>query len=226
MLFRSRQIKSTIPTAVHEGGSADSLQQKTERTVNTDISDYPEEDIENHAPGPVGSEIKDIALEREDDEPPSSDEETMARTQVTQLILYRRRSNRIATYLQNQTRRTRRNRLGRHRGIVRLVPGAPVRTRLVRIAALGNGYGLLCPPGSYVQVRRNFNYTGSRAGDAAALGGTPPQHVWHHYHDFVPAATPNAGFGTMYLLRIVQHLPGHRGGVYQWNNTPGNRRYG
>jgi hypothetical protein len=225
-LKKKQKVNNTILNAVQGGGSADAVQQKTEKNANTDISDCLEEDIESHTTGPVRSEIKDIALEREDDEPPYSDEEAMAQTQVTQLQPSRRRSNRIATNLQNQARRTRRNRLGRHRGIVRLVPGGPVRTRRMRVAALGGRYGLLCPVGSYAQVRRNFNYTGSRAGDAAALGGTPPGHVWHHYHDFVPSATPNAGHGTMYLLRIEQHLPRHLGGVYQWNHTPGNRRYG
>ncbi len=174
-------------------------------------------------------------LEQDDSEMAEGDEEeselpatdvTVTQPKVMQLVRGPRQSNRIASYRQNNARRDRRRRGARNRPVIRFVPGARVRTFLVGgIAALGGGTGLRCPAGSYVNRVNNFNYTGSRAGDIAALGGTPRGYVWHHHHDFVSTG-PNAGHGTMMLLRIIDHLPGHRGGVYQWNHTPAHGAYG
>jgi A nuclease of the HNH/ENDO VII superfamily with conserved WHH len=180
-------------------------------------------------------DAKSAELEEDDSEMTEGDQEeselpmtdtTVTQPKVMQLVKHKRQSNRIASYRQNNARRDRRRRAARNRDVIRFVPGARVRTFLVGgVAALGGGTGLQCPIGSYVRRQNNFNYTGSRAGDIAALGGTPRGYVWHHHHDFVSTG-PNAGHGTMMLLRIVDHLPGHRGGVYQWNHTAAHGAYG
>jgi hypothetical protein len=198
-----------------------------------EVPESQEEDLENNAPEAEveaaaqgeGSGEQQGEQEGEPDEIGEEEEaetaEPVAQAKVAQLGKVKR-SKRIATYAQQTARRDRKRRLGRHVEVDRFVPGAAVRTfRMGGIAALGGGTGLICPRGSYVRRRYNFNYTGSRAGDAAALGGTPPGHVWHHFHDFVSTGA-NTGHGTMILLRIANHLPGHRGGVWQWNNTPAN----
>jgi hypothetical protein len=132
-----------------------------------------------------------------------------------------KRSNRIASIELVRARKQRDKRAGRNEDIVRFVPGGKAQTRLEYVAGLGGGKGLICPVGSFVRVKRNFVYQGSRAADFAALGGTPAGMVWHHAHDFVSTGV-NTGKGSMYLLPIGQHRPGHRGGVWQFNNTPGN----
>nr|WP_281284262.1 DUF4157 domain-containing protein [Exilibacterium tricleocarpae] len=149
----------------------------------------------------------------------------VAQANVAQLAKKRavlRRSGRIAEMEQKKARARRSQRGARYKTIVRYQGGVKPATYQRWVPALG-GNGLVCPRGSYEEKIRQFQYTGSRAGDNARLG-TRKGYVWHHSHDFVSTG-PNAGYGTMFLLPISSHRLSHRGGVYQWNRTPGNRRY-
>jgi hypothetical protein len=143
-------------------------------------------------------------------------------TQGTVAQLGRGKSNRIASYQQIKARNERTRRKARSSELVRFVPGARPRTTLRAGSVLvGGGSVLNCPVGTYLR-RVKLAYTGSRAGDIVALGGTPPGFVWHHHHDYVAATN----IGTMMLLPIGDHKPGHRGGVWQWEHSPGHGVYG
>ena len=156
------------------------------------------------------------------DPAPEDDGIVQARAAQGAVAQLGRKSNRIATYQQNRARSERKRRKARSSELVRFVPGARPRTSLrPGGAAMGGGKVLYCPFGTYLQ-RVQLAYTGSRAADIVALGGTPPGFVWHHHHDYVAATN----LGTMILLPIAAHLPGHRGGVWQWEHSPGHGVYG
>ncbi|MES2941181.1 MAG: HNH endonuclease [Pseudomonadota bacterium] len=163
--------------------------------------------------------------EGEDDADPAPVDDGIAQARAAQgtvAQLGRGKSNRIASYQQIKARNERKRRKARSSELVRFVPGARPRTALrPGGAVVGGGQVLSCPLGTYLR-RVKLAYTGSRAGDIVALGGTPPGFVWHHHHDYVAATN----IGTMMLLPIADHKPGHRGGVWQWEHSPGHGVYG